>query len=261
MVCQGSAGSSPSRRATSVDQSLGPVTGELDDRGAGAGGATDLGGEAERAQVVAGVEHALEPLRGLEPEGDRYGVLGQGASDHQVVTVPPRQGDEGGHGGVEGAEQVVPGLRGHQHECRVQHVLAGQPPVQPGGRIARPAVVRAVVSCAAVFRAAVVRATVVRPALGGGALAQQREQGYDGVAAGLRAGGDPREVGRSDAVRVLDEGSEVGPGRGRCDPVVDQAVEPALLHLDHGEQEARVVVQPSGALVAGPEEVGHHAPG
>ena len=55
--------------------------GELGGAGQGAGGAAELHRQpASAGQVVGGVEHAGQPGRGLEPERDRDGVLGQGAA-------------------------------------------------------------------------------------------------------------------------------------------------------------------------------------
>ncbi len=94
------------------------VAGQLDDRREGPGGTADLDREAQRPQVVARVEHALEPLGRLQAEGDRHGVLGQGAPGHHVVAVPARQACECG-----GRRYRGPGPR-PRHVARAQRTSA-----------------------------------------------------------------------------------------------------------------------------------------
>ena len=87
-----------------------------------------------------GVEHQMQPGGRLQPEGDRHGVLGQGAPGHRCVPVPL-----GESGQAVGARQqvvfdAVQRRRAQQHQRRVQDVLAGATAVHVlgGGRVDGP---------------------------------------------------------------------------------------------------------------------------
>jgi hypothetical protein len=87
--------------------------------------------------------------------------------------------------------------------------------------------------------------------VGANALAQQRDERDHRVAARLSGGLDPRDVGRADQtgqVRLRLRGRDAGG---------DQRVEPGGLDVHHRREQGRVREQVPGALVPGPEEVGH----
>ncbi len=215
------------------DEELGGVgvPGDLGDGGQGARGTTHLHREAQRAHVVARVEQAGEPLGGLEAEGDRDGVLGQRAPGHHVVAVPPGQGDERLDLPVQVDEQVTRGETRLQDERGVEHVLAGQPAVQPR----RPDVA--------------------------GALTQHRHERDDRVAAPLGLGGDRALVVGDPQVVEPDEVLErLAVGVVRSDAGAHERVVPLDLDLEHRLEQEPLAEDRPGSLVAGPEQVGHQAP-
>ena len=212
----------PARRVGDQELCRVGITRDLHDGGQGAGRAAELHGEAQGLQVLAGVEDALQPPGGLEPEGDRHGVLGQRATGHDVVAVASDQPGQCRHLAIELVEHTV-GRRARQPDQRgVDDVLAGEPAVEPpDGRVVRQL------------------------------LADEGQHRDDGVAAVLRpeVADRWREVG------------EPGPltWRGR-DPCRHERVEPRLLHLEHRAQHRVVGEDVAGPFVAGPQQIGHQAP-
>ena len=146
------------------------------------------------------------------------------------------EGDQRDDLAVELVEQVEPQGRRARRQRGVEHVLAGQPAVQPPRGL---------------------RVPLAQP------LPQQGQEGYDGVAGRGGLEGDPGEVRPATVALVeVQQVAEVGPvGVVRRDPLAHERVQPGLLDLDHGQDEpGGVEVQPR-ELVAGPQQVGHQAPG
>ena len=100
----------------------------------GARRAAQLGGEraAHRPQPVPRVEHQRAPAGGLEAEGRRHRVLGQGAARHRRVPVGGASRASASAVRARSAEDEVQGAGRHQHHRRVQDVLAGRAPVDVG---------------------------------------------------------------------------------------------------------------------------------
>ena len=167
--------------------------------------------EAQRAQVVARVEHALEPLGGLEAEGDRVRRAGSACG---------RPSGRRGAARRARTERATCRSRSRQHrrgrvaraehQRGVEHVLAGQPTVQPAGGV--------LVAC-------------------GEALAQQGDQRYDGVAARPRRRAASSARSRARPARA----GRCGAGRGDAGPL--ERVQPGLLDLDHGSRGSDALVE------------------
>ena len=111
------------------------VEAELDDRGQGPGGSTELHREREGGQAVIGVEDRAQPGGDLEPERGGHGVLRQGPTDHRSAPV--------GLGQVGQPTDLLPqlatygrhGVPQQHHQGGVDDVLAGEAPVHPAGRV------------------------------------------------------------------------------------------------------------------------------
>ena len=198
------------------------------DRCEGAGGAAELHREAQRAQVVTGVEDSLEPLRSLEPEGDRYGVLGERAAGHQVASVPLGQPGERGHLLVDRLEEPARWWHGRTGptRCRARpgwsaRGAASAPPPRP----ARP-----------------------------GVRAATRRAGRPGCRSPRR--GRRSRPGPSRATRPAMASSAVSGAM----PASWSARSHASSTRDHGLEEVALVERVQGPLVAGPEQVGHQSP-
>jgi hypothetical protein len=135
-VCQGAAAASASRPAASSASRSAASGPPASSAGAGhvpAVRPAELRG-VRRApgQPLGGGRHAVQPGGGLQREGDRHRVLGEGAAGHRGLAV---LGDQAGHrGGLAGQRPLH---RAHrvpqaQHQRGVEHVLRGQAPVHIG---------------------------------------------------------------------------------------------------------------------------------
>jgi len=155
-------------------------------------------------------------------------MLRQRAPGHEVVPVSLCQFRECGHLAVEIDEnQGMRGL-GAEDERSVEHVLAGEPAVQPAGGVL---------------------------VASGEPFAHQRHERYDRVATRLGLRGNPGEV------LLADQPSQCLVVDVRRDARSFECVEPDVLHRDHRLEKEALVERHLGPFITGPEEVGHHAPG
>ena len=205
---------------------VGRGAGQLDGGGHGAGRAADLDREDQGGQVVVRVEDAGQPLRGLEPEGGRHGVLGQRARRPSGCRGAPRPASASARICARSSSRTAP--------------TASRAPI-----ISAVSTTSWLVSPRCSQRAAV-RLTAEQ-------LAQQADQRDDRVAGRLGGSAMPPRPRRTRG-RPGRRGRRRG---GRRDARRDERLEPGRLDRDHRAQERRVGEVIAGALVAGPEEIRH----
>jgi hypothetical protein len=92
----------------------------------GTGSTTELDRKHQPFQQPSCGSDAVEPLGSTQAEGERERMLGQASAHAQCVRVARRQGGERRRCAPQVSQQRLDGVPGHQHQRRIQHVLAGQ---------------------------------------------------------------------------------------------------------------------------------------
>ena len=170
---------------------------------------------------VGSIEDAVEPAGGHRAERGRDGVLGERTADHRRRHVPLGEDRRRDDLRAQLVQQPVEDAAQGEHERRVEHVLAGQAAMQPGG------------------------------AVDAGARAEQGDECRHGVARRLGAAGQLVDVVGGD------EAGEVAVAQRRSEAGHHERVEPGVLHLHHRLEQSGFGHQLTGAFVAGPEQIGH----
>ncbi len=141
-VARGMPGQRGQRQLQSARQGLRHFQATLLQRGQGAGRAAELqhqGIAPQGVQALLRTLQGVQPTGDLEPEGDRHGLLQQGASGQAGVALAFGQHRQIGAQGVQTRQQQIKRGAQLQHRAGIDDVLAGGAPVHParGGIVVR----------------------------------------------------------------------------------------------------------------------------